>query len=332
MDLTPAERDVLTVLQRGITPLERPFRNLALPEDDAVDFLRRVRGEGLVRRFGGVFDARRLGYRSVLCALDVAPEHIEEKASLIASHPGVTHCYERCPLGRAQRYPSLWFTLAMLDDVFDKGFQTLRKQLGSNRLLLLPAIRRFKIDVVFDLRTRNRDEIVPGTHAFSRLPEQIPQADCFTDRDRDLVRLLDQQLPLSTRPFDPIAQQLDMPLPDLLARLQIWLDEGVLRRIAVILHHLDAGFKANGMCVWPVAGDQVHAGRRLAARPEVTHCYQRPRQPDFPFDLYAMIHTGNWPATRALFEEISAACNLTDGLLFGSYREFKKISMKYFSE
>ena len=79
-----------------------------------------------------------------------------------------------------------------------------------------------------------------------------------------------------------------------------------------------------------VEGDVIAAGRRVAARPEVTHCYQRPRLDAFPFDLYAMIHTGSWEETDALFRDISADCGLRGGELFASGREFKKSSMEYF--
>jgi hypothetical protein len=68
----------------------------------------------------------------------------------------------------------------------------------------------------------------------------------------------------------------------------------------------------------------------VASRPEVTHCYQRPRLDVFPFDLYAMIHTGSLKETEALFEDISTSCELSGGALFASGREFKKSSMQYF--
>ena len=74
----------------------------------------------------------------------------------------------------------------------------------------------------------------------------------------------------------------------------------------------------------------LSAGRRVAARPEVTHCYQRPRLEAFPFDLYAMIHTASWEATESLFLDISESCGLEGGELFISGREFKKSSMQYF--
>lgn len=324
------EKDLLTWLQHGVEPVARPFHGLAIPEGNVVALLERAMADGLVRRFGAVFDARRLGYRSVLCALDCPPDRLEAQAAIIASYPGVTHCYERRPLFGDADYPVLWFTLALLHDTFGNGLATLRHQLGSDPLLELPALRRFKIDVVFDLRTVDRDETFPGAiPALERSGGESFRD--LSEPERELVRALDQQIPAVERPFAVIAEQLGRREEDVLAQLQEWKRGGVLRRIAAVLNHREAGFKANAMCVWPVDGDVVVAGRRVAQRSEVTHCYQRPRHARFPFDLYAMIHTASWPQTRALFADITADCLLAGGELFASGREFKKSSMHYFA-
>ncbi len=324
------EKDVLTRLQHGVDAVARPFQGMALPESEVVALLERALADGLVRRFGAVFDARRLGYRSVLCALDCPPGRLETQAAIIAGHPGVTHCYERRPLVGDGDYPALWSTFAMLHDVFDDGLAALRRQLGSDSLLELPALRRFKIDVVFDLRTVDRDETFPGVVPASQRAVGESFRD-FPEPERALVRALDQQIPAVERPFAVIAGQLGRCEADVLDQLQAWKREGVLRRIAVVLNHREAGLKANAMCVWPVEGDVTAAGRRVAQRPEVTHCYRRPWAVRFPFDLYAMIHTPSWPQTRALFDDISADCKLSGGELFASGREFKKSSMHYFA-
>jgi DNA-binding Lrp family transcriptional regulator len=323
------EKKVLTRLQRGIEPVARPFQGLEIPEADVLSLLERAKEEGLLRRFGGVFDARRLGYKSILCALDVVPDQLEEKAAIISAHSGVTHCYERTPMSGEKKYPALWFTLALLHDEFDAGWKTLCSQLETRNATLyeLPAIRRFKIDVVFDLHTRNRDETVPGRAVEESAPDFQR---IFSAEEKALVGALDQQLPLVEQPFAAVAEPLGLSEAFVLSTLREWKRVGVLRRIGAILFHREAGFKANAMCVWPVEGDVAAAGRRVAARPEVTHCYQRPRLDVFPFDLYAMIHTASWDETRALFKEISSGCGLERGELFASGREFKKESMRYF--
>jgi DNA-binding Lrp family transcriptional regulator len=324
------ERRVLTRLQYGLEPVARPFQGLELPEAETLALLRRAIAEGLVRRFGGIFDARRLGYRSVLCALQCPQDQVEAKVAVIAAHPGVTHCYERRPLNGLSTWPPLWFTLALLQEEFDAGLAALQKELGacSSELLVLPALRRFKIDVTFDLRTTRREEPLQ-TPALSAAVESPPLR-ALSTVERTLVRAMDQQIPLTERPFDALAQGLGCAEEEVLSIVQAWRREGILRRMGAVLYHRQAGFRANAMCVWPVDGDCLQVGPRVAARSEVTHCYQRPRQESFPFDLYAMIHTADWHSAQELFEELSSGCGLAGGVLFASGREFKKSSMSYF--
>jgi DNA-binding Lrp family transcriptional regulator len=327
--MTDSEKKILTQLQRGIEPVSHPFQSLEIPEADVLALLFRAKEEGLLRRFGGIFDARRLGYKSILCALNVPDELIEEKAAIIAAHPGVTHCYERIPSRGTGSYPKLWFTLAVLHDEFDADVASLRSSLDTRHTTLceLPSIRRFKIDVVFDLQSRNRKESFPGRAVAAADDESFRT---FTEEEKTIIRLIDQQLPLVERPFAAVAEQIGQSEKFVLSTLRDLKEQGVLRRIGAILYHRKAGFTANAMCVWPVSGNITGAGRCVAARPEVTHCYQRPRLDAFPFDLYAMIHTESRGKTEALFNEISELCGLSGGELFASGREFKKSSMMYF--
>lgn len=322
---SPVERRVLTQLQRGIDLVERPFQGLELPEDAVTGLLHRAMENGLIRRFGGVFDARRLGYKSILCALDVQPEQLTEKAAVVTAHPGVTHCYERHPLRGDGSCPRLWFTLAMLQDEFEKGLTLLRGQLAPGTLFDLPALQRFKIDVVFDLQPDG--DVGVGRPASLSSEETFRP---FSAEEKALVRVLDQQIPIISRPFAVLAEQLGQTEAAVLSTVQVWREQGVLRRIGAILYHREAGFNANAMCVWPVNGDVAIFGHRVAARLEVTHCYQRPRFDSFPFDLYAMIHAGSWEEAEVLFDDISRSCGLSNGMLFASGQEFKKSSMKYF--
>jgi DNA-binding Lrp family transcriptional regulator len=69
-------------------------------------------------------------------------------------------------------------------------------------------------------------------------------------------------------------------------------DIGIIRRIAVAPNHYALGMVANGMSVWDVDdSDAERLGARVGALEFVGHCYLRPRSlPDWPFNLFAMIH------------------------------------------
>ena len=328
------DAQLLWELQQGLPLVSEPFRKvgegLGLSAADVLARIGHFLESGEARRLGGVFDARRLGYRSVLCAVDLPAEALEKTAAAVCSHPGVTHGYERVG-AEGRHWPNFWFTLATPQAEFDRELEAIRRHVEPYGLLALPARRRFKIDVKFDPRTRDRDERVPASRPSAGVATELA-ADEFSPVDRAVVRALDGSLPLVERPFAKIADELGILEGDLLARLNSWTKQGILRRVALIVRHRKLGFTANGMCVWDVPEDAViEAGRRVAEAPEVTHCYERPRSDRFPFTLYAMIHTGDPEETRRLFERIGSDAGLPSGQLLLSLREFKKTSMTYFA-
>lgn len=110
--------------------------------------------------------------------------------------------------------------------------------------------------------------------------------------DRAIIAATQAGLPLVPRPYAALAQGLDIDealLCDRLARLQ---DRGVIRRIAVAPNHYKLGMTANGMSVWDVTDGRIaELGRQVGALEFVSHCYERPRAlPDWPYNLFAMIH------------------------------------------
>jgi len=89
------------------------------------------------------------------------------------------------------------------------------------------------------------------------------------------------------------------------------------------------GIKANAMCVWNVPDEKIEAvGNIMAEFPEVTHCYERPRYPDWPYNLFTMIHSYTPEKCEEIAVRISEATGIKDYTLFFSEREFKKTGVR----
>ena len=136
--------------------------------------------------------------------------------------------------------------------------------------------------------------------------------------------------------FAAVAERLGMKEWDLLSTLEIWRRKGRLKRIGLLLHHRNAGWAANGMCCWKVEGDTTEVGRALAARGEVTHCYERPEAPNFPYNLFAMVHARTVEDAQAQFaslvEEVARVTTAeVPSVMLLSTREYKKTSMTFFA-
>ena len=342
LEMNDRELQLIVAVQRGIPVAERPFAVLGeacgMSEDEVIEFIQRLRSNGEARRFGAVFDARKLGYRSALCFMDVPTDKLAVVAKKVVPVRGITHAYQRgwtdelsCTSAGGpgdKSWPNLWFTLAAPSQSFQKELDSLRTACAPYSIYELPALIRFKIDVVFDLRTRERDERVEPRSNSTLNSTEVFELD---QTQRSIVQYFEGDLPIVANFYGHAAKQLDIEKRQLMRIMSGWKSNGVIRRIGLLLRHRVVGFKANGMCCWNVSKDKINeVGRLVAACPEVTHCYERPLFDPFPFNLFAMIHTTSWDKTQSLFQRISDDCGLSGGQLMLSVREFKKTSMQFF--
>ena len=140
------------------------------------------------------------------------------------------------------------------------------------------------------------------------------------DFARRLILATQQGLPLTPEPYAELARTLGCDEATVLAGIEDLLARGVIRRIGVVPNHYAIGYSANGMSVWDVDDAVVDAlGERIGQLPFVTHCYRRPRHlPDWPYNLFAMLHGGNRDEVMAHVEEVrallGAACRSSDVL------------------
>lgn len=341
--LDDVDRRLLTEAQRGIPLSDRPFDELAerlgLPVPEVLARLRELRDRGLVRRFGGVFDTRALGFASLLVAAAVPPADLERVGAIVSECPGVTHNYAR----EGEAY-NLWFTLsAASPEGVEAVLGDLAGRTGIERWLRLPTEKVFKIGVMLDLTPPDG---LPGREAQAESPDTAgsraghgerppgashPGGEPPDPEDRRLISALQGDIPLTERPYAAIAESLGWQSEEVLERLSRLRERGWMRRVAATLYHRRAGFVANAMAIWRVApGDADRAGRILAAFPQVSHCYLRPSRPSWPYNLYAMIHGRTEAECRRAAEEMAAVVGPLDHKLLFSTREFKKTSPVYY--
>lgn len=163
-------------------------------------------------------------------------------------------------------------------------------------------------------------------------------ANGITEQDKAIVRALQNDLPLVSAPYQALAEELGMTEEALLKRIQSLIDRKCLKRISIALRHKNVGFTINVMVVWDVADDRIEAvGQQVSAHPAVTHCYLRNREPEFPYNLYTMVHARSdeeYDQIIRELEEIIGAHTPHDVSFdaLRSMREMKKIGMKYFLE
>lgn len=325
-------------LQRPFPLVEAPFaaiaEELGITEAEVFTAIADWKQAGKIRRVGGVFDSRRLGYTSCLFAIDVSDDQLEACATEVCALPGVTHAYIRSwpedftadgiTAADYANYPRFWYTLSEETTHFAET----AAKLAHWYPVAFPALRRFKIDVVFDTRTQKRDEQTEHTRHVAEAPIVISP---LSEPERALVRALQGDLPVVHDFFAEPVRAAGWDLSKALNVLRTWQANGILRRMSTLLYHRQNGFTANGMCCWKLPEAEIEAaGHRLANDPAVTHCYERPLSEAFPFNLYAMVHQTSWEKAYETYRRLTQEAALPEGRVFFSTREYKKTSLTFF--
>ncbi len=93
--------------------------------------------------------------------------------------------------------------------------------------------------------------------------------------DRQLINRLQDGLPVCSRPFDELADELGVTVGEILARMQRLLDDKVLSRFGPMYNAEQLG-GAVTLCAMQVAAEQLDAVADMVnAHPEVAHNYER---------------------------------------------------------
>jgi DNA-binding Lrp family transcriptional regulator len=192
---------------------------------------------------------------------------------------------------------------------------------------VLPTLKLYKIGVRLDMVNEDADKPEPIDEVKELNSEKVQ----LTERDKEFIRELQKDLEVIPEPFKEPADNLEISTDELFAKAKEYEKIGIMRRFAAILRHRDAGFAANGMVVWNVPEDEIdEVGFKLAAFPQVSHCYRRPVYPDWRFNLFSMVHARTLDAAEKMAVEMSKTIGINDYQILFSSREFKKERVKYF--
>jgi siroheme decarboxylase len=330
---------LLDAIQTEVPLVERPFAavadRLGTTERDVLARVAAMKSPpaAAIRQIGAIFDSKALGYQSTLVAARVDEDRLDEAAAVISRHPGVSHNYRR------DHAFNLWYTLAVPPDSrfgLAGTVAALHRLSGARSTRLLPTLKLFKIGVRFDLGG-GEGESTPspspsGLPRFSQELQDRARAAGITPADRAMVRVLQQDLPLVARPFDDWAHGADVGVAELLTAADTYRRRGQMRRFSAVLRHREVGMAANAMGVWAVPpGQEECFGATAAGFDAVSHCYLRPTYPDWPYNVFTMVHGRTREACEGVLSAIAEATGVHDCAALYSTKEYKKTRVRYFT-
>ena len=320
------ENELLFEMQNAFPMTERPFKAVAeklnTTEEEVLNLVQKLKDDKIIRQTSAIFDTKRLGYKSSLVAFKVDEAKIDQAAEIINAHPGVSHNYLR------NHDYNIWFTMAVAPDSklgLEKTIEILKERTGAEDAIILPTLKMFKISVKMDTtgKRAKKEKLKKLAHKEIELtPQHIA-----------VIKELQKDITVVEEPFKEATEKLGLTYDEFFTIANELKESGVMRRFATILNHRKAGFGANAMSVWAVPeekGEEI--GREMAEFSAVSHCYLRPSYPNWPYNLFAMVHAKTQEECDTLIEEMAKESGLTEyGKLYSTV-EFKKQRLVYFDD
>ena len=333
--------------------------NLVVSEQEVFDEIEKMRTSGVIRRIGGVYDSKKLGFISRLCAgkvpaslLDFSVEPhsqtpMEKFAAVVMNEPAITHNYIR-----SHEY-NVWFTVIAENE---SAIQTVVDRVCAKTELhdvhVLTATKKYKINTVMGAKAPvdsrqlavgsdcqksdgECDESRATRHCEPKV-KQSPTA-ALTDSDRKRIFIACDDIPHTLTPFKDWGVSCEELREDLAAKR--------MRRFGAILRHQDAGFPCNAMVCFELderrktkdergesaLANSECAGSLLAKRHFVSHCYERPPFENFSYNLYAMMHAQTPEELDGYIKESVALLDNPEYVVLHSLKELKKTSFRFFA-
>ena len=149
------------------------------------------------------------------------------------------------------------------------------------------------------------------------------------EMDLQLLKLSQNGLAMVDRPYLRLGEMLGISEDEVINRLKELEKIGIIRRFAATIGHRALGITANAMITWRVPQSDVErVGQIFASFEAVTHCYERATAPDWPYNLYTMVHSKSKEECIETALELSRASGIKDFKILFSEREYKKTSAR----
>ncbi len=125
------------------------------------------------------------------------------------------------------------------------------------------------------------------------------------EADKALLQMLQDDFPLTTRPWDALAERLGTTAEDVMARVRRLNEEGVIRRIGPVLETDRVGLTARTLILMKVPPERMEeVAEVVSGFDEVTHNYER----DYEYNLWFTLIT---PSQERLKEALASIIDVT---------------------
>ena len=151
--------------------------------------------------------------------------------------------------------------------------------------------------------------------------------------DRQIIRRVQQGIPLVPAPYSLIAADIGIAEGELLARLRHMRERGMLRKMGAVLQHRSAGFHGNALCCWKIEDDRVkEVAGRMASCSFISHVYLRQRHERWPYNLYTVFHSHTREECLERIKTMARELGLAEYLVLFSRKNWKRAQLVLLQE
>lgn len=141
----------------------------------------------------------------------------------------------------------------------------------------------------------------------------------LTDFDKSLLNLLQGSLPVCSRPFAKLAEELGTDEQTVLSRVQELKKEGYLRRIGTFFDSNNLGYKGTLVALKVDPARMQTVAEAINSYPGATHNYEREGR----YNLWFTLLTPNLETERKILDEVQSLNGVEDMLNLKANKKYK---------
>lgn len=138
------DREIINEFQGGFPVVERPFEAMAekldIKESELLTRIRFMLDDGLLTRFGPLYNIDKMGGTFSLCAMQVPEASFNSVAEQINAFPEVAHNYQR------DHRLNMWFVIAAESDAALKAILKRIENVTGHTVFNFPKQREFYVN------------------------------------------------------------------------------------------------------------------------------------------------------------------------------------------
>jgi DNA-binding Lrp family transcriptional regulator len=148
--------------------------------------------------------------------------------------------------------------------------------------------------------------------------------------DHEILRVIQDGVPVTREPFKEAAEELGMTQKELVKRVKTMNENGLIRRFSANINQRKLGITANAVVVWNIPEEKMEAAVPVfLERGEISHIYERRVYPGrWEYNLYTVVHDYDRESVERFAKKIADEIGVDDYQVLFSKRRFKGTSSR----